>query len=274
MLKYLAPALVALSLVVAMPVAAHNHNEVKFTDNKISADVNVNGYDLQLSIGFAQAIGLNPANVEVSIQVINPNDHHILNRLPDRYRTAALGEFPLMISVKPRKDRGFAFTGEAQIELYTTSIDFADNIRLFRSHDGGTFEDITSMTAPGSLRARGSAGTFSDFILLADNRDAEQVAVDKAVTLANYLQAHIAEFDTSFGNEVLALSRNVANHVNGGRYQAAVSNLNAMLRAVERSNADALPNIWRSSDDIVNVQGEVLTKGRSLRFTLTELVRK
>ncbi|MCL4409742.1 MAG: hypothetical protein M1356_05440, partial [Gammaproteobacteria bacterium] len=74
-------------------------------------------------------------------------------------------------------------------------------------------------------------------------------------------------------SNVISLARNVRAHVTERRYQAAVSNLNALLRSLEDAQADNVPNIWRSSDDIVNVQGEALSKGRSLRFTLNELMR-
>src|SRR5690554_5278703 len=272
MLKYLAPALVALTVAVASPAWAAD--EIRFSDNRISADLTVDGYHLQFAVSFAQAIGLNKSNVDVNVQTISANDYAILNRLPNRYQTSVLENFPVMLSIKPKQDRGFAFSGEAEIEFYTTSIDFDENIRLFRSHDGGTFEDITHLIAPGSMRARGSSGTFSDFILLVDKRDSRDVSRDKAVELASFLNAHIHEFESKFAGNVVALARNVENHVANGRHQAALSNLNALLRSVENANADQVPNIWRSSDDIANIQGEALSKGRSLRFTLNELMRK
>lgn len=271
MLKYFAPALVALTLAVGTPAVANDN--IRFADNRISAELDVDGHHLQFSVSFAQALGLNAANVDVSVRAVSANDYSVLNRLPDSYQTALVDGFPVMVSIQPRKDRGFAFSGEAEVEFYTTSIDFNKNIRLFRSHDGGMFEDITNLTAPGSLRARGSSGTFSDFILLVDNRDQHEVSNAKAAELASFLSQHVANHSSEFESNVVSLARNVRTHVIEQRYQAAVSNLNALLRSLEDAQADNLPNIWRSSDDIVNVQGEALSKGRSLRFTLNELMR-
>lgn len=244
-------------------------NEIQFAENRISADVVLdNGMDLQLSIRFPQAIGLSESNVKVNIRALNPNDPQITHRLPDSFQMSAVDSFPVLISVQPRQDRGFSFSGEAEIELYTQSIDYADNIRLFRSHAGGQFEDITTLTAAGSLRATGSTGHFSDFILLVDNRDPTVIAAAKARDLAHYLYSHVFSMEDQFGAEIHALSRNINDHVQQGRYRAAVSNLNNMLRKLETANDETMPGVWRSTGDLENVQGELLTKGRSLRYTL------
>lgn len=249
-------------------------NDIEYSENRISADLVLqNGMDLQLSISFAQAIGLNEDSVKLSVEALGPKDSRILSRLPDNFNMWAVDSFPVLISVQPLGDRGFSFSGEAEIELYTTSIDYADNIRLFRSHAGGEFEDITTLTAAGSLRARGSTGHFSDFILLVDNRDANVIAATKARDLANYLYNHVFSMEDQFGNEIQALTRNINDHVQQGRYQAAASNLNNMLRKLESARGKSVPSVWRSSGDLENVQGELLTKARSLRFTLGTLLR-
>ncbi|EGN75569.1 hypothetical protein A28LD_1182 [Idiomarina sp. A28L] len=275
MFKHLIGFAVAATLMV-QPVLTNNAsaNEIEYSANRISADLVLdNGMDLQLSISFAQAIGLNEDNVNLTVQALDPNDHRIVNRLPDNFNMWAVDSFPVLISVQPRKDKGFSFSGEAEIELYTQSIEYADNIRLFRSHAGGEFEDITTLTAAGSLRARGSTGHFSDFILLVDNRDGNLVAAAKARDLANYLYNHVFSMEDQFGNEVQALTRNINEHVQQGRYQAAASNLNNVLRKLESAHGNSVPGVWRSSGDIENVQGELITKARSLRFTLGTLLR-
>ena len=249
-------------------------NEIKFAENRISADVVLdNGMDLQLSVAFQQSVGLNENNVKVSIQVLDPNDPRITNRLPDYFQTSAVNGFPVLISVQPRHDRGFSFSGEAEIEIYTQSIDYEKNIRLFRSHAGGQFEDITTLTAAGSYRARGSTGHFSDFILLIDDRDQDVIAAAKARDLAHYLYSHVFSMEDQFGSEIQALSRNINEHVQQGRYRAAASNLNNMLRKLETANDMTMPGVWRSTGDLENVQGELLTKGRSLRYTISTLLR-
>ena len=98
-----------------------------------------------------------------------------------------------MVSIQPRKDRGFAFSGEAEIEFYTTSIDFNKNIRLFRSHDGGMFEDITNLTAPGRLTSawfrQELSLTSSCWLII---RDQHEVSNAKAAELASFLSQHVA----------------------------------------------------------------------------------
>lgn len=276
MLKKLASVVLAATLLLqpAFISNAHAQQGIHFSDNKISADVVLaNGLDLQLAITFKQAVGLNERNVKLAVRALDMNDPRIVNRLPDSFLTSAVEGFPVLISVVPAAHRGFSFSGEAEIELYTQSIQYADNIRLFRSHDGGQFEDITTMTAAGSLRARGSTGHFSDFILLVDNRDPNVVAAAKARDLAHYLYNHVFSMESQYGAEVQALSRNINEHVQHGRYRAAASNLNNMLRKLETSNDMTMPTVWRSAGDLENVQGELITKSRSLRFTLAQLMR-
>ena len=76
MLKYFAPALVALTLAVGTPAVANDN--IRFADNRISAELDVDGHHLQFSVFIcAQAIGLNAANVDVSVRAVSANDYSV-----------------------------------------------------------------------------------------------------------------------------------------------------------------------------------------------------
>ncbi|WP_194757391.1 DUF6689 family protein [Aliidiomarina indica] len=274
MQKYLITMMLALGLVAQamMAAVAAPTSTVTYHNNRVVADVKLDhGLSFDFSISFEHAVGLNETNFKVTAQRVSPFDASITSRLPDSMLTALHDSFPVLITVTARPDRGFAFTGEAQLELYTQSIDFADNLRMFRSHNQAQFEDITTLTAAGSLRARGSTGQFSDFLILVDNRDPQAQAVAKVQEMSSYLYSYVDSLGDEVGSELRALSRNAENHVHEGRYNAAASMVNNFIRVLERTSGDSIPDVWRSSDDIENVKGELLTRARNLRFTLSQL---
>lgn len=274
MQKYLITMMLALGLVAQAMIAAvaAPASTVVYHSNRVVADVKLEeGLSFDFSIAFEHAVGLNETNFKVTAKKVSPFDTSITSRLPDSMRTALHDGFPVLITVTARPDRGFAFTGEAQLELYTQSIDFADNLRLFRSHNQGQFEDITTLTAAGSLRAHGSTGQFSDFLILVDHRDPQTQVMAKAQELSSYLYSFVDSLGDEVGAELRALSRNVESHVYDGRYNASIALVNNFIRVVERTSGDKIPDVWRSSDDIENVKGELLTRARNLRFTLSQL---
>lgn len=274
MQKYLITMMLVVGLMAQAMIAAvaAPTSTVVYSSNKVVADVKFDqNLSFDFSISFEHAVGLNETNFKVTAQRVSPFDSSITSRLPDSMHTALHDGFPVLITVTARPDRGFAFTGEAQLELYTQSIDFADNLRLFRSHNQGQFEDITTLTAAGSLRAGGSTGQFSDFLILVDNRDPQAQVTAKARELSSYLYSFVDSLGDDVGAELRALSRNAEAHVYEGRFNAAAAIVNNFIRVLERTSGESIPDVWRSSDDIENVKGELLTRARNLRFTLSQL---
>ncbi|RUO32703.1 DUF6689 family protein [Aliidiomarina sanyensis] len=272
MQKYFATIILALGLVSQAFFSAFAADvNVSYHHNRVVADVKLDPtLSFDFSIEFEQVVGLNSTNFQVTARRVSLTDPSIISRLPSDLTTLH-GGFPVLITVNARPDRGFAFTGEAVLDLYTQSIDYADNLRMFRSHNQATFEDITTLTAAGSLRARGSTGQFSDFLILVDDRDGKVLVHEKARNLSSYLYSYVDALGDDISADLRAQSRNIEAHVYDGRYTAATALANNFIRSVERSSGDKIPDVWRSADDIENVKGELLTRARNLRFALSKL---
>jgi len=56
-----------------------------------------------------------------------------------------------------------------------------------------------------------------------------------------------------------------------GNYTAALLIIDDLIELVDSTDDEDMPTIWRSSDDLTNVKGELLTKLNTLRFSLRTL---
>lgn len=227
---------------------------------------------VDLAVEFENAVGLNANSVDISAELLDPSSLTITNRLPGPL-VSATGAFPVMVSIEPKADKGFAFEGVAVVELYTKALHYTPGtpLRLFRSHNNGPFEDITLLTASGSFRARGNTGGFSDFIILLDNRPKASVIAEKYALLDSLITdsrnvispALLTSMDSAMANLDTALTLT--------DYVQASSAVDTLISQVETANGADMDDVWRSSDDIVNVKGELLTRLYTLRYSLRTL---
>jgi len=207
------------------------------------------------------SIGLNANNIDITAELLDPTDLTITDRLPSAL-TSAVSGFPVLVSISPKADAGFGFEGLAMVELYTKAIHYTPTIpwRLFTSHEGGTFEDITALTSSGSFRARGSTGQFSDFIILLDNRPSTTVINDKVSKLNTIVEAAI---DSGVNDIQSALAVNDDD--------AALVAVDSLISLIDNASGSEIADVWRSSGDVVNVKGLLLTQLQTLRFSLRTL---
>lgn len=239
--------------------------------NNLSANVELSPLvSFDLSVQFENTVGLTPQNLLVEASLINLADPDILHRLPDSLLTTVPQAFPVLISVRPDSTKGFSFSGAYTIELYTKSLHYTEGtpLRLFHSHQNGTFEDITTMTGSGSYRVRGNGGQFSDFIILADLRDANTIIQSKLIRLESI--ANESQSQLSVGAyQVLVDAINTVsvaiNADNKGQALAAVENL---IHLLEADNGTLYPDVWRSSNDLNNVRGNLISAATTIRFSL------
>ena len=245
--------------------------QLSFDDNEIEATIALtNAIEVDIKVEFDNAVGLNASNIDISAELLLPTDLSIVNRLPSSLVTATSG-FPVVISISPKPDAGFAFEGMAMVEIYTKALHFNPALRIFRSHANGEFEDITQLTAAGSIRSRGNTGSFSDFMILMDLRIPEDVIDTKFARVEQFIADNSSQISPVIMSALNAQLTFLQDDITNADYIAALSVVDTLIDLVESCNGDFMADVWRSSDDLVNVKGELLTKLHTLRFSLRTL---
>ncbi|NDW22794.1 DUF6689 family protein [Alteromonas hispanica] len=272
--RLITPAFVGLFLLVTHANAqVFTPASLTIDDNRVQAKLSLSVLmEVDVTLEFENSIGLNADSIEITAELINPTDLNVVNRLPSSL-TSAVSGFPVLVSISPKADAGFGFEGPAMVELYTKAIHYDPDVplRLFTSHDNGKFEDITTLTSSGSFRARGSTGRFSDFIILLDNRTPTGVINEKLADISSTLSNNQLGIDTALFSQLDSTLNSISQTLSVVDYAAAMVVVDHMITLVESADGALLPNVWRSSGDLVNVQGDLLTQLKTLRFSLRVL---
>jgi hypothetical protein len=243
---------------------------ISINGNILQAKLQVtNSIEIDLVVEFEKSIGLSANNIEISASLIDVNSSSVTNRF-NVNDIKLVPSFPVIISISPKVNSGFGFEGLASVEIYTKSVDYnvAMPARLFRSHNNGNFEDITSMVSAGSIRARGNTGSFSDFMILLDERSNADMIEDTFSQLNQLFNQH--------GDKVsLILSLSIQTSINSlqqallmSDFATALELTESLISITENATGDQMSNVWRSSNDVINMQGELLTRLKTLRFSL------
>ncbi|WP_099019822.1 DUF6689 family protein [Marinicella litoralis] len=246
----------------------------------ISTNINGNSAELLVSlpggiaadftITFENVVGLTEENLGLAVDLIDLNDINVLNRLPSGILTSIPVAFPMMITVEPAYDSGLSFEGLVTIDIHTHNLAYTENtpLRLFKAPLGGTFRDITDTTSSGSYRARSTTGTFSQFIIVADNRAASQISTEKL----NQLQSELAGWQNVIEPAVFLQLNNksmdIAADINQANYAAADIKITEFSYLVSQYAGTGIPNVWRASKDIDNVAGELIAHAKTLKFSV------
>ena len=199
------------------------------------------------------------AGLGFSAELINPDD--ILSRLP--VGTFIPDDFPVLIRVNPAI--GQSFSGAFTLELITEALDFVAStpLRLFKAPDGGAFQDISETVGVGSFRVRGIGGSFSDFVVVSDLRDTDDLLLTKFDRLEAFL-------DTN-GNDIPTEVRSLFDQARGAweaeQFGTAIDLLQDFVDAVN-DNLDSIPAVWLANGSTLNVAGTATGEARSLRFSL------
>ncbi|MFT4938880.1 MAG: hypothetical protein ACI88A_001911 [Paraglaciecola sp.] len=238
--------------------------------NKLQAKLSVTQtIEIDLLLEFENSIGLSTSSIDISATLVDINDASVLSRLSST-DIAVIPSFPVIVSVTPKSDAGFSFEGLASIEIYTKAVDYNASMpaRIFRSHANGAFEDITSMVSVGSIRSRGNTGSFSDFMILLDERDDDDMIADKFTQLAQVLSQHSALSSVALATSLQTKLDAINNALVLINYSATLVAVENMIGLVESANSANISTVWRSSNDLVNLQGELLTHLKALKYTL------
>jgi hypothetical protein len=243
---------------------------VSINGNILQAKLQVtNLIEIDLVVEFENSIGLSASNIDISASLIDVNSSSVTNRF-NFNDIKAIPSFPVIISISPKVNSGFGFEGLASVEIYTSSIDYnaAMPARLFRSHDNGNFEDITSMVSAGSIRARGNTGSFSDFMILLDERSNADMIEDTFSQLNQLFNQHGDEVSLILGMSIQTSINSLQQALLLTNFAAALELTESLISITENATGDQMSNVWRSSNDLINMQGELLTRLKTLRFSL------
>ena len=243
---------------------------VSTSGNTATVEVGTLGQPLaEMIITFDDASGLSAASLGVSAQLVSLTDPLLLARLPDPLYTQLDSALPLMITIEPPALGGLVFNRTARVEVHTHALVYTagSSYRLLKAPLNGAFRDITDEIAPGSVRARGTTGGFSQFLVVADVRSSSTVIAQKI----GGLRARIATLPTtersSFDSQLNAAEAAVAS----GAYADAIAAVDSLRAHAAARAGSGLTQQWRATRDGDNQAGDIMAGAASLRFSIAFL---
>jgi len=266
----------------------------------ISLSDDINTYDADVTITFDTPTNLTADELNLSADIVDPNDTTLLSRLG--CTLPLLGcpitidpAFPVMITVEPLNVPWLFHTGFESGETiygnlgfqntYTFEIETSDlacaapavgascmstAYRLFKAPLNDAFSDISSDILRGSVRARGSGGTFSQFLVASDTRSSLTVELDKELALQDRVLS--AALRDVLRTDLLGLLAEVQVAVLITQdFTLAIGYLDQLISEIQLNAGTNIANLWSSDHTLVNDAGEMLGLAQSLRFTLVRL---
>ncbi len=267
----LLPALAILA--TALPAFGEGIVEVDVYHNEIRAEIEfVSGVAADVTVGFEQASGLSAESIGLDAQLIDPLDPVLLARLPGNL-VAPTSAFPLLLSIEPPSQGALSFLGVATVSIHTHNLGYTvgSPLRLVVSEDGGPFVDITDRAGSGSYRVRGSQGEFCEFMIVADLRAIDQVIGDKFDRLDAILAANQSLVSSSLYADLVSRIGMARSAYNADDQVTAIDEIDDFMTEVRNNAGGPIPNLWRSRDDIVNLDGQLRSAASTLRYSLTLL---
>lgn len=255
--------------ILPLPAVAQGIVDVVVEGNELRAGISLpGGIGADLTIGFEQVVGLTPESVGLSATLANLLDPDLLARLG---QGSLLAAFPVLLRIEPPANGGLSFRGVTSISLHTHNLDYLPGtpLRIFAAPLGGRFEDITESVGKGSYRCRGRKGSFSEFLILADLRPARMAVAEKLGRLDRILDENADAIDGAVLDDLTSLAAEIRSAWAAGQSQQAIAKTNAFLEVVKGNSGPAIPDVWRSSRDAVNVAGLLRAAGETLRFSLS-----
>lgn len=245
--------------------------ELTVQGNKVEAIINLTGnVSADLTLTFENSVGLTADNIGITAELIDITDLNILNRLSDVTNINLQAAFPMLITIEPPSNKGFAFSGLATVDIHTHNLDYLPGtpLRFFKAPLNGQFEDITATMGSGSYRARGTTGKFSQFLIVADLRPVLTVVNTKYNRLSNSLATFSTQIDPVLYSQLSSKLSDVQQLITQQNYTLASNKVDEFSRIIEQADPADIPNVWRSSRDIDNVAGELIAYANTLRFSL------
>lgn len=243
---------------------------VNTSGNTVNAVIGLPGQTLaEVSLVFEDVSGLNASSIGVTAERISLTDPLLLARLPDINLLQLNPALPLLITIEPPSQGGLSFRDTGRIEVHTHALAYTvgSSFRLLKAPLGGTFRDITDEVAQGSVRARGTYGGFSQFLIVADLR----ATGDVVGTKVDWLRARVAALSVEERPAFAALLDDVEAGVAAGDYAAALAAVDAFRSRADSRGGVQLANQWRATRDVDNQAGELAAGAATLRFSVAYL---
>lgn len=247
-------------------------------------------YAADVTVTFDTPVNLSPAELNLSATLVDPDDPAIAARLPP-CMVPLLGcvrvdpAFPVLITVEPLNlpwlfASGFesgdvagnlSFSNTYEFEVHTPNLAYVtwSSYRLFKAPVDGTFDDITDSILPGSVRARGRGGSFSQFAVLKDTRRSLSVELLKEANLQTRILGGI--LSDALRADLLGLVAALQTAVLALNYTAAIVQLDELIATIQAHAGGDIANAWSSDRTLVNDAGEMLSLAQTLRYTLVRL---
>ena len=260
--------LALLLLLSPLSAAAEGIAGVVVEGNELRAEIVLpGGIGADLTLTFEQVVGLTEENVGLDASLVSPLDPNLLSRLTQAVIPAG---FPVLIRIEPPAGGGLSFSGPVRIALHTHNLPYLPGtlLRLYGAPLGEPFEDITQYVGSGSYRCRGTKGSFSEFLILTDLRPLSLTLREKLERLDVTLEDNQALIDTAVYAQLETLAAQIRSAYDAGNKNLAVVRTDQFLALVTARSGSAIPNVWRSSRDLVNVAGLLRAAGETLRFSL------
>lgn len=270
--KILVPAVLA-GVTAASPALSDGVASLEVYNNEVRAEIGfANGVGADVTVAFEQATGLDASSIGLSAELVDPSDPALLSRLPGSL-VALSNAFPLRVKIEPPDEGTLSFLGVATVAIHTHNLGYSvgSPFRLFVAEDGGPFADITDQAGSGSYRVRGSRGEFSEFMIVADLRAIDDVLAAKFDHLQATLDDNQSLINGTLYGELNSSILAARSAYDNDDAVSAIRELDGFMSQVRSKAGGAIPNLWRSRDDIVNLDGELRAAASTLRYSLTLL---
>lgn len=264
--------LVAAALALAFGAASAQSLPVNVTASGNQATVVIGSPSAPLAdvtLNFEDASNLSASSLGVSAELVSLTDPALLARLPDVSLIQLNGTFPLLLTIEPPALGGLRFRDSGRIEIHTHALTYSlgSSFRLFKAPVGGPFRDITDEIAQGSVRARGTYGGFSQFLVVADVRSTSSVIATKITALRGL----IAALPLSERGAFTAQLDQAESAIAAADYASALSSIDTIRARAESRGGMFFANEWRATRDADNLAGELIAGAATLRFSVAYL---
>jgi len=264
------PLALGLMLLSTVATAQSLPVSVNTSGNTANVVIGLPGQTLaEVSLAFEDVSGLNASSIGVSAERISISDPALLARLPDISLLQPSALLPVLITIEPPSQGGLSFRDTGRIEVHTHALAYTvgSSFRLLKAPLGGAFRDITDEIAQGSVRARGTYGGFSQFLIVTDLRATDDV-IDVKI---DALRARIASLPIGERPVFTALLDEVESSVADGDFSAALAAIDAFRSRAASRGGQQLANEWRATRDADNQAGELVAGAATLRFSVAYL---
>ncbi len=221
-----------------------------------------------VTLAFDEVSGLSAASLGLSARLVSVTDPALLARLSNTQLQQLDGAFPLLLTIEPPTHGGLRFrTVRAEIHTHALVYTPGTSYRLFKAPLGGAFKDISDEIAQGSVRARGTTGGFSQFLVLLDLRPTGSVIAEKIAALrtrVSTLPGAERPYFTQYLDDAEAA-------VAAADYAAALYSVDLVTQRAYARAGQGLLDQWRATRNADNQAGDLIAGAATLKFSIERL---